>query len=76
MTNMSYCRWENTYNAMQECFVDWVEARDENHGLTKEEYREDYLNNDYERIAFDRMLELCELMTNEIKNYQPDYQAA
>jgi hypothetical protein len=76
MTNMNYCRWENTYNAMQQCFVDWVEARDENPGLTKEEYREDYLDSAYERASFDNMLELCELFTNEVKNYQPDYQAA
>ena len=50
MANMSYCRFENTSNDMQDC----VDVMDEVTSIA------DLDLSSYERDAFDRMAEQCE----------------
>lgn len=58
MPNMSYCRFENTVNDMYDCQQAIEEAVME--GKTPSEFMEEM--SDYEKSAFDSMLQSCKDM--------------
>lgn len=60
MSNMSYCRFENTYNDLLECF----EALQEDGVETLMEEA-----NDYEREYIPRLIELCREIVNDFDEY-------
>jgi len=53
MANMSYCRFENTYRDLQDCYNDLCED------CEKE------LSSDYEERARKNLLELCQQIAEE-----------
>ena len=55
MANMSYCRFENTANDMNDCLNDLVEAVDA--GLSMAQFM-DRLSSVYERRSVQRMIDL------------------
>ena len=55
MANMSYCQFENTASAMQQCFDTLQEAVD--NGLSFDQFME-RLSSDYERSGARRMADL------------------
>jgi len=55
MPNMSYCRFENTANDMNDCLNDLVEAVDA--GLSMAQFM-DRLSSVYERRSVQRMIDL------------------
>ncbi len=59
MGNLSYCRFENTANALQDC-LDAVEIMLDNKG--KNEYGEALYGS--EKAAFEEMIELCDNFSN------------
>ena len=60
MANMSYCRFENTYNALQDC----MEALDNEGGITGVE--EDA--NDNEKLYVRRLVEFCREIADNYEN--------
>lgn len=56
MSNMSYCRFENTSGDFADCVGAVEEALEE--GMTMEEFRKSLSS--YEQAAFSRMIQLCE----------------
>jgi len=54
MSNMSYCRFENTANALQDC-VDAIDTMLQNNG--KNEYGETL--SEYEQRGFEDLIEIC-----------------
>ncbi len=59
MGNLSYCRFENTANALQDC-LDAVETMLDHKG--KNEYGEALYGP--EKAAFEEMIELCDNFSN------------
>jgi hypothetical protein len=59
MANMSYCRFENTVNDMQDCLVELYESTES--GLSFEQFMK-RLGSDYERQAVKRMEHLIQEM--------------
>ena len=59
MGNLSYCRFENTANALQDC-IDAVEIMLDHKG--KNEYGEALYGP--EKAAFEEMVELCDNFSN------------
>jgi hypothetical protein len=59
MSNMSYCRFENTSRDLQDC-IDAVETMLDHKG--KNEYGEALYGP--EKVAFEEMIELCDNFSN------------
>jgi hypothetical protein len=59
MSNMSYCRFENTSRDLQDC-IDAVEIMLDHKG--KNEYGEALYGT--EKVAFEEMIELCDNFSN------------
>ena len=54
MPNMSYCRFENTLNALQDCYDALQDGEAEDHDLSETEER-----------AKVRLIELCTIISEE-----------
>lgn len=65
MANMSYCRFENTASDMADCLN--ALARGLNEGQTIAQFKEE-LSSDYERIGFQRLINLCQDFLEAIEN--------
>jgi hypothetical protein len=61
MSNMSYCRFENTYTDMKQCYYDLQEALEE--GKTFDQFLTG-LSSDYERGAVRSMVDLIHKMND------------
>lgn len=57
MSNMSYCRWENTYKDLEECYEN-IENNDEEG--TEKKYRE-------------KLIALCCMIASEYGDYDEEY---
>jgi len=64
MANMSYCRFENTVNDMQDCLNELYESAES--GLSFAQFME-RLGSDYERSAVKRMAHLIQEMAEVIE---------
>jgi hypothetical protein len=64
MANMSYCRFENTLNDMQDCFYELQHAAEG--GMSFDQFMKE-LGSDYERISVVRMVQLMRDMAEAIK---------
>lgn len=69
MSNMSYCRWENTSRDFEEC-VDALEEGIEKHGSLENFLQT--LSSDDERRAFKRMIQLAAIFIRHIYNSEED----
>lgn len=65
MPNMSYCRFENTTQDMQDC----IDALSEVDGSLKDYF--DSLSSEYEQHAFKRFFRLCKEVA---ENYGDDFE--
>lgn len=76
MSNMSYCRWENTLNDLRDCATDlqykheWVSCPPEHRDADPGEDRQEPLSRT-ERAAFREIFELMANMLEEI-GYDPE----
>ena len=65
MGNLSYCRFENTANALQDC-IDAVEEMMDHDG--KNSYGE--VLSTSEKVAFEELIELCDNYSNYAQSIQ------
>lgn len=55
MSNMSYCRFENTLRALEDCFNNWDDSIDDQ-------------SSDYEIKAHKQLLALCKTIADECES--------
>jgi hypothetical protein len=67
MANMSYCRFENTYHALDDCLNALDTALYD--GTTYDEFVND-LSSDHERYGFKRLLTKCQDFIDMINELQ------
>lgn len=64
MANMSYCRFENTYGDLQDCYDALTEA-----GSVQEVEKD---ANKYEKQYIRKLVELCKDIVDEFGDYEDD----
>lgn len=72
MSNMSYCRWQNTAEDLEDAVYDFENFLKERKGETSiEDYRESL--SDFEKSSFDKILILARRLSKRTGNYFKEY---
>jgi hypothetical protein len=58
MANMSYCRFENTYHDLRDCY----------NALTNGEGKDKNMNKEYEQPSKKALIKLCQTIVEEFSN--------
>ena len=72
MANMSYCRFENTSNDLQDCLDQLIEAVDE--GMSLKQFTAS-LSSEYERRALRQIIQMCADFTEaaeQLESYEEE----